>query len=66
MRVPGFRTGKAGIEKGLDPELRGQPGTISYEVDAHGRVVRELGATASVRGKDLVLTIDQELQEIAL
>lgn len=65
MRVPGFRTGKAGIEKGLDAELRGQPGTISYEVDAHGRVVRELGATASVRGKDLALTIDQELQEIA-
>ena len=65
MRVPGFRTGKAGIEKGLDAELRGEPGTISYEVDAHGRVVRELGATPSVRGKDLVLTIDQELQEIA-
>ncbi|HKB00323.1 MAG TPA: penicillin-binding protein 2 [Methyloceanibacter sp.] len=65
MRVPGFRTGKAGIEKGLDAELRGEPGTISYEVDAHGRVVRELGATASLRGKDLVLTIDQELQEIA-
>ena len=65
MRVPGFRTGKAGIEKGLDAELRGEPGTISYEVDAHGRVVRELGATASARGKDLVLTIDQELQEIA-
>jgi penicillin-binding protein 2 len=65
MRVPGFRTGKAGIEKGHDSELRGQPGTISYEVDAHGRVVRELDATASVRGKDLALTIDQELQEIA-
>jgi penicillin-binding protein 2 len=66
MRVPGFRTGKSGIEKGLDRELRGAPGTISYEVDAHGRVVRELGATPSVRGKDLVLTIDQELQAFAL
>jgi penicillin-binding protein 2 len=66
MRVPGFRTGKSGIEKGLDRELRGSPGTISYEVDAHGRVVRELGVTSSVRGKDLVLTIDQELQAIAL
>lgn len=66
MRVPGFRTGKSGLEKGLDPELRGRPGTIKYEVDAHGRVIRELGATASVRGKDVVLTIDQELQDIAL
>jgi penicillin-binding protein 2 len=66
MRVPGFRTGKAGIEKGLDRELRGAPGTIKYEVDAHGRVIRKLGATPSVRGKDLVLTIDRELQAIAL
>ena len=66
MRVPGFRTGKAGIEKSFDPELRGQPGSVKYEVDAHGRVVRELGAMLSVRGKDLALTIDQELQAIAL
>ena len=66
MRVPGFRTGKAGIEKGLDRELRGSPGTIKYEVDAHGRVIRELGSVPSVRGKDLVLTIDRELQAIAL
>jgi penicillin-binding protein 2 len=66
MRVPGFRTGKAGIEKGFDRALRGQPGTIKYEVDARGRVIRELGATPSVRGKDMVLTIDQELQTIAL
>lgn len=66
MRVPGFRTGKAGIEKGLDRELRGSPGSIKYEVDAHGRVVRELGSTPSLRGRDIVLTIDQELQAIAL
>jgi penicillin-binding protein 2 len=66
MRVPGFRTGKSGLEKGFDRELRGQPGAIKYEVDAHGRVVRQLGATPSVRGRDMVLTIDQELQDIAL
>ena len=66
MRVPGFRTGKSGIEKGFDRELRGSPGTINYEVDAHGRVVRELGSTPSMRGKDMVLTIDQDLQAIAL
>jgi len=32
MRVPGFRTGKAGIEKGRDPELRGD----LDELDSHG------------------------------
>jgi penicillin-binding protein 2 len=65
-RLPGFRIGKTGLEKGFDRELRGRPGSISYEVDAHGRVVRELGATPSTPGKDVVLSLDHALQEIAL
>ena len=66
MRLPGFRTGKTGIEKGFDAPLRGKPGSITYEVDAHGRIMRELGSAPSTRGRDLVLTVDHELQEIAL
>jgi penicillin-binding protein 2 len=65
-RLPGFRIGKTGLEKGFDRELRGRPGSISYEVDAHGRVVRELGATPSTPGKDVVLSLDHELQEMVL
>jgi penicillin-binding protein 2 len=65
MRVPGFRIGKTGIEKGFDRWLRGHAGAVTSEVDAHGRIVRELGTTPSVPGKDLVLTIDRELQAIA-
>jgi penicillin-binding protein 2 len=66
MRIPGFRIGKTGIEKGLDRELRGRPGAIQYEVDAHGRIVRKLGSTPSVPGRDLVLTLDRDLQAFAL
>lgn len=66
MRLPGFRTGRAGVEKSFDPELRGSPGNIKYEVDVHGRVVRELGSKPSTKGRDLVLTIDHHLQTIAL
>jgi penicillin-binding protein 2 len=65
MRLPGFRIGKTGIEKGFDRSLRGHAGNVTSEVDAHGRIVRELGSTPSVPGKDLVLTIDHELQAIA-
>lgn len=65
MRVPGFRRGKTGVEKGFDRWLRGHAGTVTSEVDAHGRIVRQLESTASVPGKDLVLTIDHELQAIA-
>jgi penicillin-binding protein 2 len=65
MRVPGFRLGKTGVEKGFDRWLRGYAGNVTSEVDAHGRIVRELGSTPSVSGRDLVLTIDHELQAIA-
>lgn len=65
MRLPGFRAGRAGVEKAFDEQLRGKPGTQKFEVDARGRVVRELGATASVPGKDLVLSIDHQLQAVA-
>ena len=66
MRLPGFRTGRAGVEKSLDKELRGSPGNIQYEVDVHGRVVRELGSKPSTKGRDVVLTIDHHLQTVAL
>lgn len=66
MRLPGFRTGRTGIEKTFDRELRGSPGSIKYEVDVHGRVVRELGSKPSTRGRDLVLSIDHHLQTVAL
>ena len=65
MRVPGFRLGKTGLEKGFDRPLRGHAGSITSEVDAHGRIVRELGSVPSQPGKDLVLTLDHELQTIA-
>ena len=65
MRVPGFRIGKTGVEKGFDRLLRGHAGNITSEVDAHGRIVRELGSVPSKPGKDLVLTLDHELQTIA-
>ncbi|ODS01528.1 hypothetical protein AUC69_06700 [Methyloceanibacter superfactus] len=66
MRLPGFRTGRTGVEKTFDRELRGSPGSIKYEVDVRGRVVRELGSKPSTKGRDLVLTIDHHLQTVAL
>ncbi|MEM7191425.1 MAG: penicillin-binding protein 2 [Pseudomonadota bacterium] len=65
MRLPGFRAGRAGAEKTFDEQLRGTPGTQKFEVDARGRVVRDLGETPSTPGKDLVLSIDHHLQTVA-
>ena len=65
---PGFRIGKQGIEKALDKELRGQPGGQKVEVDVKGRVVGEdvEGSRPAVPGKDVVLTLDADVQNRAL
>ena len=42
LTLPGTRIGKKGVERGLDTELRGRAGAVEVEVNAVGRVVREL------------------------
>lgn len=63
--LPGFRTGKAGVEKIYDMALRGRGGTSSVEVNAVGRVIRELERKEGEPGVDLTLTLDMRLQEYA-
>ncbi len=68
LRSPNFRVGRDGMEQALDPELRGGAGSLKVEVDAFGRVVRELPdpATAARPGNDVRLTLDAGLQEYAV
>ncbi|MBV8978992.1 MAG: penicillin-binding protein 2 [Alphaproteobacteria bacterium] len=62
LDLPGFRIGKRGIEKQFDTEIRGEAGASRVEVNAYGRVIRELSRDPPVPGKDVYLTIDRELQ----
>jgi penicillin-binding protein 2 len=62
LDLPGFRIGKRGIEKSFDAEVRGVAGASRVEVNAYGRVIRELSSSPAHAGKDLYLTIDRELQ----
>jgi penicillin-binding protein 2 len=64
LSIPGFRIGKNGIEKQYDQILRGEPGNLQLEVNARGRVVRELARTEPTVGKDVKLTIDIGLQQM--
>ena len=64
LRLPGFRTGKQGIEKTFDKELRGVPGSSHVEVNAYGRVIRELSKDPGQPGKEIVLTLDMDIQNI--
>ena len=65
LELPGFRIGKSGVEKQYDESLRGKQGSKRVEVDAVGRVVRELEdkRTEPIPGQDLVLSIDIGLQQ---
>ena len=62
LSLPGFRIGKRGIEKAYDSEVRGVAGADQVEVNAHGRVIRELGRDPGTPGSDIYLTIDNDLQ----
>ncbi|MDA1132207.1 MAG: penicillin-binding protein 2, partial [Proteobacteria bacterium] len=65
LDLPGFRVGRAGIEREADLALRGTAGASHVEVNAHGRVIRELERKEGQPGQDIVLSIDAELQEFA-
>ena len=63
LDLPGFRIGKSGLEKVNEDTLRGKAGDSRVEVNAVGRVIRELARQDGQPGDDLVLTIDAELQK---
>jgi penicillin-binding protein 2 len=62
---PAFKLGKDGIEKVLDSPLRGEAGARRVEVNARGRVIRELSTVKDTPGDVVKLTIDRELQAFA-
>lgn len=65
LEVPGFKIGKDGIEKRFEKELRGTGGNLKLEVNALGRVMKEIERVDGVPGERLQLTIDARLQEKA-
>ncbi|HEY6433095.1 MAG TPA: penicillin-binding protein 2, partial [Acetobacteraceae bacterium] len=62
MSLPGIRVGRAGIEKSREVELRGRAGDVQLEVNAYGRVIRELGRQEGAPGDDVELALDLDLQ----
>ena len=63
--TPGFKIGKEGLEKVLEPGLRGVPGGQRVELTARGKLIRELEPKPDRSGQTVQLTIDAALQEYA-
>jgi len=57
--------GRTGVEAAYENYLRGDWGGEMIEVNASGTVQKSLGIKPSKKGKDITLTIDFSLQEIA-
>ena len=66
LGLPGLRIGRAGMEKYHDLGLRGRAGAVQLEVNAVGRVIRELDRQEGVPGEDVGLTLDAGLQQSVL
>ena len=65
LSLPTMRFGKKGMERALEDDLRGRAGAVQVEVNAVGRVVRELDRSEGQPGANALLTIDLELQRFA-
>lgn len=65
LEVPGFKIGKSGIEKYLEKALRGESANLKLEVNAYGRIMKEIERVDGIPGKDVQLTIDSRLQQKA-
>ncbi len=63
FQIPRFPIGKTGVELLMEDQLRGDAGISRIEVNSSGRVMRELSRDESVKGADIQLTIDTNLQE---
>ena len=55
-------TGKTGLERHYDEQLRGKPGYKRLETNVDGRTVRALDTVPATPGTDLKLSIDLDLQ----
>lgn len=66
LELPGFRIGRSGVERAFDKPLRGTAGASQLEVNAVGRVIRELDRQEGEAGRDVVLTMDMALQRSAM
>lgn len=62
LQIPKFQIGKIGVERWTEGDLRGRAGNKRIEVNAVGRVMRELERTEGIPGRDLRLTIDADVQ----
>lgn len=62
FKLPNFKIGKRGIEKSYEDSLRGRGGISRIEINAGGRVIKEIERDVPSPGDNLWLAADFEVQ----
>lgn len=62
LDLPGMRVGKTGMEEEWNRPLTGEPGMVRLEVNALGRVIRDLSRDPGMPGETVRLHVDSGLQ----
>jgi penicillin-binding protein 2 len=64
--MPLLNIGQQGLEKSFNEILVGKAGSREIEVNASGRIIREIFKKPSTKGSDISLTLDINLQKYCL
>lgn len=65
LDIPGFKIGKSGVERLYEKELRGKAGNVKLEVNAFGRIMKEIELIEGTAGNRVDLSLDVRLQKKA-
>lgn len=58
-------SGRSGLEKLYEEQLKGRPGDRRVEVNVMGRTIRELERNKGMPGENVVLAVDRDIQQVA-
>ena len=62
--VPGLKVGKTGLEKTFENKLLGISAIQRYEVNAYGKITKQLTYKKGSQGQKIKLTLDLEIQNL--
>jgi len=65
-KMPLLNIGQQGIEKTFNERLVGKAGNREVEVNASGRVIREISKKLSLKGEDITISLDRDLQKFSV
>ena len=65
-KMPLLNIGQQGIEQIFNEKLVGKSGNKEVEVNASGRIIREISKQLSVKGENITLSLHRDLQKFAV